>query len=66
MLKIDTYPDADFAGMYEYEHHDNPSCVKSWTGYVIDVANCPVIWQSKFQTETALSTMEAEIVAISH
>ncbi len=48
------------------EHHDNPSCVKSWTGYVINVANCPVMWQSKLETETALSTMEAEIVAISH
>jgi hypothetical protein len=24
------------------------------------------MWQSKLQTETALSTMEAEIVAISH
>ncbi len=66
MLKIDAYPDANFAWMYGYEHHDNPSCVKSWTGYVINVANCPVMGQSKLQTEMALSTMEAEIVAISH
>jgi hypothetical protein len=66
VLKIDAYPDADFAGMYGYERHDNPSCVKSWTGCVINVANCPVMWQSKLQTETTLSTMEAEIVAISH
>ncbi len=66
MLKIDAYPDAKFAGMYGYEHHDDPSCVKSWTGYVINVANCPVMWQSKLQMEMALSTMEAEIVAISH
>ena len=66
VLKIDAYPDANFAGMYGYERHDDPSCVKSWTGYVINVANCPVMWQSKLQTETVLSTMEAEIVAISH
>jgi hypothetical protein len=66
VLKIDACPDANFAGMYGYEHHDDPSCVKSWTGYVISVANCPVMWQSKLQTETALSTMETEIVAISH
>ncbi len=66
MLKIDAYPDANFAGMYGYEHHDNPSGVKSWTGYVNNVANCPVMWQSKLQMETALSTMEAEIMAISH
>jgi hypothetical protein len=66
ILKIDAYPDADFAGMYGYEKHDDPSCVKSRTGYVINVADCPVLWQSKLQTETALSTMEAEIVAMSH
>lgn len=66
VLKIDAYPDADFAGMYGYEKHDDPSCVKSRTGYVINVADCPVLWQSKLQTETALSTMEAEIVAMSH
>jgi hypothetical protein len=52
--------------MYGYECHDDPSCVKSWTGYVINVANCSVMWQSKLQMETALSTMEAEIVATSH
>jgi hypothetical protein len=66
VLKIDAYADADFAGMYGYERHDDPSCVKSWTGYVINVANCSVMWQSKLQMETALSTMEAKIVAISH
>ncbi len=66
VLKIDASPDANFAGMYGYEHHDNLSCVKCRTGYVINVANCPVMWQSKLQTETALSAMEAEIVAISH
>lgn len=65
-LKIDAYPDADFAGMYGYEKHDDPSCVKSRTGFVINVADCPVLWQSKLQTETALSTMEAEIVALAH
>jgi hypothetical protein len=66
VLKIDAYPDANFPGLYGYEHHDDPSCVKSRTGYVIYVANYPVIWQTTLQMETALSTMEAEIVAISH
>jgi hypothetical protein len=66
VLKIDAYPDANFTGMYGYEHHDDPSCVKSRTGYVINVANCPVMWQSKLQMETALSTMEAQIMVISH
>ncbi len=30
------------------------------------VANCPIMWQSKLQSETALSIMEAEIVALAH
>jgi hypothetical protein len=30
VLKINAYPDANFAGMYGYERHDNPSCAKSW------------------------------------
>ena len=65
-LKIDCYPDADFAGMYGHEKPTDPACVKSCMGYTITVADCPVIWQSKLQTETALSTMEAEIIALAH
>lgn len=65
-LAIDCYPDADFAGLYGHEKPNDPICVKSRTGYVINVAHCPVLWQSKLQTETALSTMEAEVVALAH
>ena len=63
-LNINVYPDADFAGLYGYEDSSDPVCVRSRTGFVITVANCPVLWQSKLQTETATSTMEAEIVAL--
>ena len=65
-LRIDSYPDADFAGMYGHEVITDPSCVKSRTGFIITVAHCPVLWVSKLQTETALSTMEAEIIALAH
>jgi hypothetical protein len=65
-LKIDCFPDADFAGMYGHEKNNDPACVKSRTGYVITVADCPVLWQSKLQTETAGSTMQAEIIALAH
>jgi Reverse transcriptase (RNA-dependent DNA polymerase) len=65
LLKIDCYVDADFVGLWPYEDIQDPSCVKSRTGYMICVADCPVIWKSKLQTETALSTMEAEYVALS-
>ena len=65
VCKIDAYPDADFAGMYGHEEHTDPACAKSRTGFIITFADCPVFWQSKFQTETALSMMEAEIIALS-
>jgi hypothetical protein len=65
VCKIDAYPDADFAGMYGHEEHTDPACAKSWTGFIITFADCPVFWQNKIQTETALSTMEAEIIALS-
>ena len=37
----------------------------SRTGYVIQYANCPIIWSSKLQSEIALSTTEAEYIAFS-
>ncbi len=52
--------------MYGHEAMDDPVCVESRTGYVIMVANCPIMWQSKLQSETTLSTIEAEIVALAH
>ncbi len=39
--------------------------MKSRTGYVITFASCPVLWCSKLQTEIALSTTEAEYIALS-
>ena len=64
VYKIDAYPDANFAGMYGHENHSDPACAKSRTGFIITFADCPVYWQSKLQTETALSRMEAEIIAL--
>ena len=63
ICKIDAYPDADFAGMYGHEKPVDPSCVKSCTGFVITFADVPILWKSQLQMETALSTMEAEIIA---
>ena len=36
----------------------------SQTGYVITYANCPIFWKSSLQTEIALSTAEAENIAL--
>jgi len=65
-LTVDCFCDADFAGLWNKEDHRDPISAKSRTGYVIMFAGCPVVWVSKLQTEIALSTMEAEYVALSH
>jgi hypothetical protein len=64
-LDIDCYVDADFAGLWGYEDKQDPSCVKSRTGYVIFIPDCPVLWVSRFQTDIKTSTMEAEYSALS-
>ena len=38
---------------------------KSCSAWTITYVGCPVTWASKLQTLTALSTMEAEYVALS-
>ena len=57
--------DADFAGLYEVESKDYPISVKSRTGFVIRLDNCPVVWKSKLQSLIALSTLESEYIALS-
>ena len=62
---LECYADADFAGGWDRGDSENPENVMSRTGYLLTYAGCPVIWCSKLQTEIALSTMEAEYIALS-
>ena len=64
-LRLDCYVDADFAGLWKYEDEQDPVCVRSRTGYVITLGDCPLMWASKLQKEVALSTAEAEYIALS-
>ena len=64
-LNVDCYVDADFAGLFGVEDPADPISVKSRTGYVIMIANCPLLWVSKLQQEISLSTQESECVALS-
>ena len=66
IFNIDGYPDADFSGMCGHEKPTDPACGKIHTGYIIIFSYCPVLCQSKLQTETALSDIEIEIVALAH
>ena len=64
-LQLDCYVDADFAGLWNYENDQDPVCVKSRSGFVMTLGGCPIQWSSKLQTEIALSTTEAEYIALS-
>jgi hypothetical protein len=59
------YVDADFAGTWHKEYAHLRESVLSRTGYVILYHGCPIHWGSKLQTEIALSTTEAEYIALS-
>ena len=64
-LHVECYADADFAGLWGQEDVHDPHCVRSRTGYIIMINRCPILWKSQLQTEIAMSTMEAEYVALS-
>ena len=57
--------DADFAGLFATEDKMDPVIVKSRTGVLLTFGNVPILWASKLQTEIALSTLEAEYIALS-
>jgi hypothetical protein len=45
--------------------HVDPSTAKSRSGWIVFYAGCPVCWASKLQSQVALSTTEAEYIAMS-
>ena len=61
---INAYPDANFAGMWGHEDPLDPTSVKCCAGFVINVANCPVLWKSLLMSEIVTYTMEAEVVSL--
>ena len=60
------YPDINFSGMYGHKEPTDSSCVNGCTRFIITFSDFPVLWVSKLQTETVISAMEAEIIAMSH
>ena len=65
-LQLECFVDADFAGLYCCEPDDEPNSVRSHTGYLICLGNCPLLWKSQLHMEIALSTLEAEYAALSY
>ena len=63
---FDCYVDASYLGDWDKRiAGEDPNTAKSRTGFVIKYANVPLYWNSKVQTQFALSTAEAEFLALS-
>jgi len=63
---FECFCNAAFAGNWNKAgaEHDL-STAKSQSGWIIFFAGCPIIWESKLQSQVALSTTEAEYKALS-
>jgi hypothetical protein len=65
-LNLENYCDCDFAGIFSVEPGESPVSVKSWTGFIIFLAGCPLVWKSQLQSTIALSTFHSEYNGLSH
>ena len=61
---LDFYVNKYFAGLWKYEDDQYPVCVKSRNGYVMTLGGFLLHWVSTLQTNTALSTLEAEYITL--
>ena len=50
--------------MHGHKRHDDPECTNIFSGFIFAFSDCPVLWISKFQTETTFTTMELEIISL--
>ena len=57
--------DADFCGSWTQKYSNLRHSALSREGYVIYYSGCPVYWKSTMEREIALSTAEAEYIALS-
>jgi hypothetical protein len=64
-LAIDSWADADFAGLHGTEPPMDRNSARSRTGWITCLGGCPLLWKSQLQTPIAMSTLEAEYVALS-
>ena len=64
-LTLNAFVDADFADLWGAEDLQDALCIKSRTGYIIQLGLCMIVWKLKLQTLIAVSTMEVEYVSLS-
>ena len=54
----------NFAGLWTHEDDQDPVCVKSRTGHVVTLGDCPICFASKLQQEVATSRLKLECIAL--
>ena len=64
-LQIDCYVDSDFSDLWNYEESTDPTSVKSRSFFLFTFGGYHISGVSSLQSEIALSTMEAEYIAMS-
>ncbi len=65
MKGFECYYDSNFSGNWNREFAPmDPSTTKSQSRWIIFYAGCPISWASKLQPQIALSTTEAEYIAM--
>ena len=66
---FECFVDASIAGEWithlQQQAISDPNTAQSRTGFVIMLAGVPLLWSSKLQTEIALSSTEAKMIALS-
>jgi len=65
-LDLSADPDAQLRGYCDADWANDPDTRCSVTGYVFSIGKGSITWSSKRQTTVALSTTEAEYMALSH
>ena len=65
-MVVGFYADADFAGLWGHEDPQDPICARIITGFMVTFENCPLLWVSKLQTDTAIYAHHSEYVALYH
>lgn len=63
--QLTAHADADFCGLFSAKTSHLREAALSRSGFIVAYAGCPILWKSALQTIVALSTCEAEYVALS-
>lgn len=62
-LNLDFHVDTAFAGYWNPADPEDPSEVKSGTGFLLRFVGMPILWKSNVQDFIGLSTKESEYIA---